>query len=199
MDIKKVNEMYIVEKKEGALDTFTKDFLKELTDINIPYVLISGYIAILFGRNRSSEDIDILIPPITEEEFNTMWEQLNKKYECLNTTHKKEAYKEYLKEGVAIRFATKGTIIPNMELKTSKTSLEKWALKNRQQVQVNNNQIYISPIELQIAYKAYLGSEKDIEDAIFLQELFKEEMNQEQLHYFLKGLQVKKIYEEQIK
>jgi len=199
MDIKKENEMYIVEKKEGALDTFTKDFLKELTDINIPYVLISGYIAILFGRNRSSEDIDILIPPITEEEFNTMWEQLNKKYECLNTTHKKEAYKEYLKEGVAIRFATKGTIIPNMELKTSKTSLEKWALKNRQQVQVNNNQIYISPIELQIAYKAYLGSEKDIEDAIFLQELFKEEMNQEQLHYFLKGLQVKKIYEEQIK
>ena len=37
--------------------------------------------------------------------------------------------------------------------------------------------IYISPIELQIAYKLYLGTDKDLEDAFFLYELFKEKID----------------------
>lgn len=199
MQLEKKNGKYILEKKEGYLDTFTWRFIEELDKINIPYVLISGYVAIVFGRNRSSEDIDILIPKIKKEEFNKLWEQLQKKYYCLNTNNKEEAQNEYLSENLAIRFAIKKTSIPNMEIKYPKTNIEEWVLKNKQEIIVNKHKLYISPIELQIAYKLYLGSEKDLEDAAFLNELFKENINKEELHYFIKELKVQEKYEEHLK
>lgn len=33
------------------------------------YVLISGYVSILFGRNRSSEDIDMIVEKLDYEKF----------------------------------------------------------------------------------------------------------------------------------
>lgn len=39
--------------------------------------------------------------------------------------------------------------------------------------------VYISPIDIQIAYKMYLGSQKDIEDALYLWEIFKDYLNHE--------------------
>lgn len=40
-------------------------------------------------------------------------------------------------------------------------------------MKINNHEIYISPLDLQIPYKLFLGREKDIEDAKFLYNLFK--------------------------
>jgi len=44
--------------------------------------------------------------------------------------------------------------------------------RNRREVTLNSHRLFISPLELQIAFKLYLGSEKDIEDARFLYSLF---------------------------
>jgi len=53
---------------------------------------------------------------------------------------------------------------------------------------LNELEIYISPIELQIAHKLFLSSEKDIEDAEYLYILFRENLKNEILQYFLKEL-----------
>ncbi|WP_461863162.1 hypothetical protein [Thermococcus sp.] len=75
---------------------------------------------------------------------------------------------------MAVRVARGGEIIPNAKIKFSKDSIHAEALRNRLRVLFNDKTLYISPIELQIAYKLYLGSDKDYEDALFLYELFKE-------------------------
>lgn len=58
-----------------------------------------------------------------------------------------------------------GTFIPDMEVKLPRKTLDSWSLDNRRRVIVNGETLWISPLELQIAYKLRLGSEKDIEDA----------------------------------
>lgn len=194
MQLTKKGEQIYLKKKEGTLDTFTWIFLKTLTKEQIHNVLISGYVAILFGRNRSSEDINLIIEPIQKEQFFQWWTH-NPQYECLNTTNKEEAY-DYLRTGHALRFANKATIIPNMEIKFPKGELDKWVLENPQKTIVNEHTIHISPIELQIAYKLLLGSEKDIEDAAFLHELFRKILNQHTLNKHLQALKVEETYEE---
>jgi len=52
--------------------------------------LISGYVAILFGRSRASEDIDIFIEKLSYDRFLELWKALDEKFECLNTTKPKK-------------------------------------------------------------------------------------------------------------
>lgn len=186
MDFKYSANKISFKKNLNELDEFTIDFCKHLKDIN--YTLLSGYVAILFGRSRSSEDIDVVIEKLDKPSFFSLWSDLQHKFECLNT-HKKEEAFEYLKEGLALRFSYKNLFIPNMELKFAK-NLELEALKNKTLVEINSHKIYISPIELQISYKLFLGSQKDIEDARFLYLVFKDYLNKESLIKYNKLLEV---------
>ena len=91
---------------------------------------------------------------------------------------------------MAVRVARGGEIIPNAKIKFSKDSIHAEALRNRLRVLFNDKTLYISPIELQIAYKLYLGSDKDYEDALFLYELFKEVIDGKRVKEYAKKLKV---------
>ncbi|MBU5688715.1 MAG: hypothetical protein KQA41_00590 [Candidatus Aenigmarchaeota archaeon] len=92
----------------------------------------------------------------------------------------------------AIRIAKKGKFIPNIELKIAKTDIEKIALSERIRVFLNSSSIYISPIELKIAYKLFLSSEKDIEDARHLFNIFSDKIKIEELKKMVEELKVEK-------
>ena len=143
---------------------------------------------------RASEDIDIFVEKLNYTKFKLFWEKVYKKFECVITTDPKKAYNTYLLDELAIQFAKKDEIIPNIELKFPIKDVDKWTLENRLKVTCNKNEIYISPIELQIAYKLFLSSEKDIEDAEYLYILFKEKLNNEILQYFLKEFNQKQKF-----
>jgi len=49
--------------------------------------------------------------------------------------------------------------------------------------------MYVSPIEIEI-YKLYLGSEKDIEDALYLWDIFKDYLDMSLIRRFMKELSV---------
>jgi hypothetical protein len=78
-----------------------------------------------------------------------------------------------------------------MEIKTPVEYIENWVLNNSIEVNLNKNKLFISPFELQIAYKLYLGSEKDIEDARYLYKLFNDKLDQNKLTEFIDLLNVK--------
>jgi len=61
---------------------------------------------------------------------------------------------------------------------------------NKIKVLLNKDILYISPIELQIAYKLFLGSDKDIEDARHIYRLLKEKINKQELLYSFEKLNV---------
>lgn len=198
MELKFEGNSIEFEKELNELDKFVIKFTKILNDLNIKYVIISGYVAILFGRSRNSEDIDIFIERLDKDKFIELWEQLIEEFECIIPKNVEEAYSEYLLKNTAIRFAAKDKFIPYMEVKFPKNSLDEFSLEKRKEVIINNHQIFISPLELQIAYKIYLGSEKDIEDARFLFRLFKDNLNFNLLNLFIQKLNIESRFKEYI-
>ena len=115
------------------------------------------------------------------------------------TSDPNNAYENYLLKDTSIRFAKKETFIPNMEFKFPKFDIDKWTLKERKTVLINKYEIYISPLEIQIPYKLFLGSEKDIEDAKFLYNLFKDNMDIGIFKEFNNKFKTKELFNRYIK
>ncbi len=149
----------------SELDTFALDFIRVLGK-HTSYAVVSGYVAILLGRARASEDIDIIIPRMSLPDFSSLYNDLaSNGFECINTEGAGKTH-EHLMDGLAARFARKGNVIPNIELKFAKTRIDNLALKNRLTVTLDEGDIIVSSLEMQIAFKEnVLKSPKDIEDA----------------------------------
>lgn len=178
-----------ITRELSELDNFVLD-VAELIEKYSRYVIVSGYVIILFGRSRGTEDVDFVIERIPKEEFMKFCRDAQTSgFEFINPEDCSGLY-EMLRERMSIRMAREGEIIPNAEIKFPKDFFHQEALKKRIPVLLNDKRIYISPIELQIAYKLYLGSDKDIEDAYYLHELFKENLNRRLLHDYTQRLGV---------
>ena len=192
-----------LEKKEirsnkilNELDKFMIDFANIL-EKHTSYVIVSGYVSILLGRSRASEDIDLLIPEINLNNFIKMFEDLLLNgYECANTSNSKEAFDMFHEH--AIRFYKK-IPVPNIEFKLITNNIQKIAFDDRIKVILKDKILYISPLELQIAYKLHLiapgnfdevSSDKDFEDAKHLYELFKDKLNKDKLLCYVNLLKV---------
>ncbi|MEK6904920.1 MAG: hypothetical protein AABX24_00815, partial [Nanoarchaeota archaeon] len=144
--------------------------------------IISGYVAILLGRSRATEDVDLFIKPLEKEKFIILYHKLKETgFWCLNAESDDEIY-SYLKDNIAIRFANKGQSIPNIEVKFPKNKLDWDAFTDIVEVETKEGVLKISSLEKQIAFKKYyLGSDKDLEDAKHLEELFKEHLDKEKI------------------
>ena len=68
-----------------------------------------------------------------------------------------------------------------MEFKWACTVQHKRVLDDAISVHLPEGDLPISPIEAQVAYKLYLGSDKDVGDARYLFELFKESLDMKRL------------------
>lgn len=64
-----------LEKPLNELDKFVFRFIKVL-EKHIDYVIISGYVAILLGRSRATEDVDMFIKPLPREKFIELYTEL---------------------------------------------------------------------------------------------------------------------------
>ena len=127
------------------------------------------------------------------EKFKDLWNVLYKNgFECINTSNSKEAYEEFLKNKTSIRFAEKGEFLPNFELKFPQTKYNQYSLKHKIKILLNGKYLNTSEIELQIAFKLNLGSDKDFEDARHLYKVFKEVLDNPLLKNQIKELGVEK-------
>ena len=173
----------------NELDRFTLRFIKIL-EKHTDYVIVSGYVAILLGRTRATEDIDIFIEEQDKEKINKLYKELKKHgYWCLNSSNVNEIF-SYLSEGLAVRFALKDQTTPNFELKFAKKMLSKESFNDALIVMTKHGKIKISSLERQIAFKKYyLKSDKDMEDAKYIEDLFKVHLNQSRINDYKKLIQ----------
>src|SRR3989338_4765209 len=175
------------------LDKLVIKFAKVLSREKIDYVIISGYIAILFGRSRNTEDVDLFIEEMPFEKFAKFWAEVYKQgFECINTPSPEEAHKDFLQQKLAIRFAEKDFWEPNFEIKYPKNKYNRYSLHNKIKVLLCEGELNTSEIEMQIAFKLKLGSEKDFEDARHLYKFFKEYLNIGLLQSHIMELMVEK-------
>jgi len=179
-------------KVVNNLDKFVLDLVKILEKYT-DYVIVSGYVAIFFGRTRATEDIDIIIKKGDMRSF--LEEVTNKGYWIINTPDIGHAI-ELLNDNERIRISKEGQIIPNVEIKYPEDESDSFSLKNKIKINFDGKYLFFSPPEIQIAYKLKLGeggNQKDIEDAVHLFKVFKGKIDTKKLKDFIEDFSVHAI------
>src|SRR3989338_6981723 len=92
-----------MDKELNELDKFVFEFLR-IVEKYAKYVVVSGYVPILFGRSRATEDVYIFIEELTKDRFLEFLSDLEKGgWLCMNTHDDNEMF-SYLDSNHAIRF-----------------------------------------------------------------------------------------------
>ncbi len=177
-----------IDKEINELDKFVLKFVKILQK-HTDYVIVGGYVSILLGRGRATDDIDIFIPKTSKEKLAILYEDLIKNgYWCLNSSELDDMY-SLLTSKHSIRFALEPSVSPNIEIKFSKDVYDDMSLREPLVVKINDFELRISYIELQIAFKEeVLKSNKDLEDARHLRLVAKGHLNKNLINEYKKKL-----------
>lgn len=190
-----------ISRELSELDKDVLEFTQVLDDCNVEYVIVSGYIAILTGRSRSTEDIDVILESLTESEIEELVSELKRRGYWGMSMPLDQMY-SMLSQGDRLRIAEEDEIYPNFETWFVSKDVEREALSNSLTVMFDEGQINISPLELQIAYKLRLAqgagslTGKDFEDALHLYLTFEERFNREQLETYVEAFGVEDYYAE---
>lgn len=173
--MKFVNKNLIeIDRELSDLDIFTLDFIRILKKYT-KYVLVNGYVSILLGRSRSSEDVDVIIQKIDFSKFQDLYQEIKKNNFCCLNAEKDTIIYDYLLDNLAVRFARKDKMVPNIELKWERHKFDKLALENTIDIKLSKGKLKILHLELQIAFKEeVLKSPKDLEDADHIRDVAKE-------------------------
>ncbi len=188
-------KMGVIKLPNKELTLLDRVALGFISRVDVKYVIVSGYVAILFGRSRSTEDIDIFISDDGLAAFTAFYEKIvsDGKYYAINAEGARDAYELMTVDKSSLRFAEKGTFDPNFEIKFARKETDFYSMNNAWVADLGNGaRLTISPMELEIAYKLYLGSEKDYDDAAHLYVTFKKILDMEELRKFLKRLNIKR-------
>lgn len=163
------------------LNTFTLDFC-EIVQRHVEYIIVSGFVAIVSGRTRGTEDIDIIIRKLSFENYKKLHEDLLLNgFSCLNTSNIDEIF-EILNEKSSVRYTYKNKTLPEMEVKFEKDILDDYQFKTKTKLELSDIDIFYSSIEMNIAFKEeYLQSEKDFEDANHLRLVYQDEVNENEI------------------
>ncbi len=189
--------IYVAKPQLTPEDTVAFKFANVLEKSGIDYTVVAGYVAILFGRARRSDDIDFILEMIDESRFVELCRKAHRGGFSLmqgdigSENSVRSVYRSYLAQGYSVRFMYGDVILPNIEVKLAGIDIYRYAIANSIRVVVNGERaLKISPLELQIAYKLYLDSDKDVGDAIFLYTLFREVLSKEDLYRWCGELRI---------
>lgn len=184
----------LVEREPNQLDELAIAFSDILDQFDIDHVYIAGYVSILAGRARSTEDVDVLIEPIDTETADELATTLLDAGFWGAAMPLPSMY-EMLDNGDNIWVAPDDQITPHLEVKFVRDEFDHASLENAIAARIGGETIPIGPFELQIAYKLHLGTQKDVEDAVHLYTLFEENLSEPQLEEWVTRLDVEDEYD----
>jgi len=147
------------------------------------YIVVSGFLVIMSGRSRATEDIDIIIKPIDLNTFIKLHKELvQNQFQCLQSSDPIEIFSRYLKENLPVRYIKNGNFIPNIELKFAKDKLDEYQILTRKKIPFTEIDIFFSSIEANIAFKEeLLKSPKDLDDAKHLRIVYSDDLDEKEI------------------
>lgn len=186
----------------STLDEAVLEFTSVLdSGEGVEYVIVSGYVVILTGRSRATEDIDVLLESLTESEIEELVSAfIDQDYRGL-ALPLDEMY-AMLSEGDRIRIAKEGELYPNFEVWFTSNAISRTAIRNALTAVLGDDQLKISPIELRIAYKLRLAKRtggpggKDFEDALPVYLTFGERWKADAFERYIDDYGVQDCYDE---
>lgn len=190
----------VLSRERSALDRDVIEFTSVLEDHGVEYVIVSGYLAILTGRSRGTEHVDVILEPLDAEVLTALADRFERAG-YWGMAMPLDRMSEVLPEGDRLRIAEEGDMIPNFEVWLASNELEREALASSITADLGDAAISISAIELQIAYKLQLAQAagstagKDFEDALHLYLTFEDQLNTDRLERYVQDLAVEKYYD----
>lgn len=171
-----------IDRELNDLDLFVLEFVRILEKYT-PYALVSGYVALLFGRSRNTEDVDLFITRLTKQQFHDFYVDIkNNGFKSVLVESEEELF-SMLTDNLSVRFGKGNSPIPNMEVKFVRDYSDMLSLQSKMEVITKQGNLFVSSPEIQVAYKKFvLRSPKDLEDARHLQGLF--EISEENLNKY---------------
>lgn len=184
-----VDGTLVVDRAPNALDELAIDCSAILSSLDIEHAFVAGYVAILAGRPRATDDIDMIMSPESEQRIDQLVRAFREQDFWGPAAPLDQMY-ENLSHDANIWIARAGEQAPHLDATYPSNSYDRASLSGSIQATIGDEGIPIGPLELQIAYKLYLGSRTDVEDAAHLYTLFGEELTQTRLEYWVAKLGV---------
>jgi hypothetical protein len=184
----------IVRREPNRFDELAIGFSALANRLDIDHVFVAGYVAILSGRSRSTEDIDVFIEPCSETTIDAFVAELDTA-DYWGPAMPLSAMYDNLSSGTNIWVAPDGEMSPHLEVKFPGDEFDRASLSNAITAAIGGETIPIGPLELQIAYKLSLGGRTDLEDAAHLYTLFGETLSTARLESWVEKLDAAEEYD----
>lgn len=188
------DDVLVLDKPRNELDELVLDVTGILSDVGVDYAVVSGYVAVLLGRSRATEDIDVVVDPFDQATGATLADELQDAGFWGPAMPLDQLY-ETLADDLPIRVARADTRVPNVELKFATDEYDRAALDEQVTVRLSGAEFTIGSLELQIAYKLDMGAQRDYEDALYLYEMAKPSLNSRALEDYVERLGVADEYD----
>jgi hypothetical protein len=189
-----VDDTVVIDKPLNDLDRLVLDVAGILEDVGISYAVVSGYVALVFGRARATEDIDVIVEHFDRETADELTDALQKAGYWGSAMSLEECY-DTLADDLPVRIAEDGHRVPNVELKFPTDEYDRASLENTITVRLPEGSLSVGELELQIAYKLHMGTQKDREDALYLYEVTEGTLNHRALEEYTDALGVEEDYD----
>lgn len=184
----------VVDRAPNRLDGLAADFSAILSRLDIDHAFVAGYVSILAGRSRSTEDIDVFVERCSADRIERLVSELESEGYWGPAMPLSEMY-DNLANGTNIWVAPDGEMTPHVEMKFPGDEFDEASLRNAIDAHVGDATVPIGPVELQIAYKLALGGRTDLEDAAHLYTVFGESLSTDRLETWVERLDVEDRYE----
>lgn len=184
----------VIEKPSNDLDELVLSVSAILERIGVQYSVVSGYVAVLFGRARSTEDIDVVVERFDEQTADEVAAALEASG-FWGSAMPLDALYETLADDLPFRVARSGDRVPNVELKFPTDEYDRTSLENALTVRLPDGSLRVGSLELQIAYKLGMGAKKDFEDALHLYRVTGSTLNTPTLVSYVNDLEVQEEYD----
>ena len=188
------DEGVVIDKPPSDLDRLILEVGDILDDVGIEYSVVSGYVAVLFGRSRATEDIDVITERFDEGTADELAERL-REAGYWGSAMPLDDLRETLADDLPVRIAEDGHRVPNVELKFVSNEYDRISLDDAIHVRLGGETLHVGSLEFQIAYKLDMGARKDYEDALYLHEVAGPSLNRTALERYVTKLGVEDEYE----
>ncbi len=152
-------------------------------------MIVSGYLSIFCCRTRPTQDIHVIFIPFSEKHLKKLIDNLKSKE--YDVHYDEEGWRKYKDLFYIYTNKEIGGYNLYFEVKQPKDEYHHLALTNKVKIKKKDIWFYFSPLELQIPYKLWLGSDKDILDAYYLLELFKDVLDEKIMYHYAERLGVR--------
>jgi hypothetical protein len=180
--------------ERNAYDELAIGTTAVLERLEVDYAVVAGYLAILLGRTRATEDVDVIVEPLSADRATALATAL-REAGYWGSAMPLDDLHETLAAGTNVRVAEDGEVVPNVELNYAADEYDRASIANAVVVEIDGAAFRVGEPELQVAYKLRLGSDKDVEDATHLLEVLDPILDEATLERYVTELGVEAAYD----